>query len=79
MFVCVKEESPRDGSFMHTKYLFGREKTLIIIIFESIYFLYFSPYNSKARYCKINSLVPMTSTFLRFGCILKMSKIFQDW
>ena len=44
MFLCVKETFPRDVSFMHTKYLFDREKTLIIIIFESIYFLYFSPY-----------------------------------
>ena len=24
-FVCVKETSPRDVSFMHTKYLFDRE------------------------------------------------------
>ena len=60
---CVKETSPQDVSFMHTKYLFDRERTLIIIIFESIYFFIFFSLsaNSNSRYFKIKYLVPMTS------------------
>ena len=68
---CVKETSPKDVSFtspkdvsfMHTKYLFDRERTLIIIIFESIYFfIFFSLYaNWNSPYFKIKYLVPMTS------------------
>ena len=73
----VKETFPRDVSFMHTNYLFDREKHSIIIIFESIYF---SPYR-LIRTLDISNKIssPYDFEFSRFDCILKMSKIIQDW
>ena len=78
--MCVKETFPRDVSFMHTNYLFDREKHPIIIIFESIYFYIFSPYR-LIRTLDISNKIssPYDFEFSRFDCILRMSKIIQDW
>ena len=46
-FVCVKETSSCDVSFIQTEHMFDRKKTLIIIIFGGYIPLCLSPYKSN--------------------------------
>ena len=57
MFGYVKETSPLDVSFTHTKHLFDREKLKLTIV-SGLILLCLPLYNSNYRKFEIKPLVP---------------------